>query len=379
MGFRPRSSTIGAATPLFLFDKKSLIKNLENYSRRGFQLHYSVKACSSPPVLEEVAPIVDGFSVPSVADLESVRKVSDRVVHFYSPMVRDLEVDAVNDHGNSISFNSLGSFARFSCRLRSDMKVFVRINPEKSFLDDERYDPCRRTSKLGVPLADFKKYLEENRGSDGIDGIHFHNNCQSDEPGHIIETMDHVERCFGGLLSRFEEVNIGGGYVFSDALLSSVNEMSQNWGAKYGTRIVMEPGFDIVNSAGFLIASVVDVFHVRGKQIAVLDAAVNHLPEVFEYKDPPKVMGHHGSNAHTCVLAGSTCLAGDVFGEYRFDKLKEVGDVVVFEDVGAYSHVKANAFNGVPIPDVCVGAVENVDREEWRCGTGLDVAKGSHP
>jgi len=52
------------------------------------------------------------------------------------------------------------------------------------------------------------------------------------------------------------------------------------------------------------------------------------------------------------ILAGSTCLAGDVFGEYALQAETKIGDTVVFRNVGAYSLVKANRFNGHALPNI---------------------------
>jgi carboxynorspermidine decarboxylase len=73
---------------------------------------------------------------------------------------------------------------------------------------------------------------------------------------------------------------------------------------------------------------------------------------VFEYQRQPELVEHDPNGRYPVILAGSTCLAGDIFGEYRFNQPLLVGDVVVFKQVGAYSLVKANRFNGYNLPDI---------------------------
>ena len=103
---------------------------------------------------------------------------------------------------------------------------------------------------------------------------------------------------------------------------------------------------------GYLVSEVLDLFQSDGKGVAVLDTTVNHMPEVFEYQYRPEVLGHSDAGSQEYVLAGISCLAGDVFGEYRFDEPLRVGSRVVFTDVGAYTIVKASTFNGIPLPTV---------------------------
>jgi len=84
----------------------------------------------------------------------------------------------------------------------------------------------------------------------------------------------------------------------------------------------------------------------------VLDTTVNHMPEVFEYGFQPDVVGHDDDAPQEYLLAGCTCLAGDLFGAYRFPEPLTVGDKVVFSNAGSYTLVKAHTFNGVALPSV---------------------------
>jgi len=51
-------------------------------------------------------------------------------------------------------------------------------------------------------------------------------------------------------------------------------------------------------------------------------------------------------------LAGPTCLAGDVIGDYYFPKELKAGDMVIFGDMAIYTTCKNNTFNGMPLPDI---------------------------
>ena len=76
------------------------------------------------------------------------------------------------------------------------------------------------------------------------------------------------------------------------------------------------------------------------------------MPEVLEYGFEPDVCGHDDEGEMEYLLAGSTCLAGDMFGVYRFAEPLEIGARVVFGNAGAYTLSKAHTFNGVNLPSV---------------------------
>jgi len=156
-------------------------------------------------------------------------------------------------------------------------------------------------------------------------------------------------------------LNLGGGYLYHDiANQAQIVELINRLKAEFGVDVYVEPGKGMVGNAGYLLTTVLDRFVSDGKEVLVLDTSVNHHPEVFEYQMKPRLREEDSAGEQSAILAGSTCLAGDVFGEYRFDRIPEVGERLVFADVGAYSLIKANRFNGYKLPDVY-----GVDPARW--------------
>jgi carboxynorspermidine decarboxylase len=155
------------------------------------------------------------------------------------------------------------------------------------------------------------------------------------------------------ILPQLEWINLGGGYLWNETTdFEPLQECIDVLTSRYGLDVFIEPGAGFVNPFGSLVASVIDVFESEGKSIAVLDTTVNHLPEVFEYQFEPDVREHQKHAEHEHVLVGCSCLAGDVFGEYTFDQSLEVGSRITFENIGAYSLVKAHTFNGINLPTI---------------------------
>jgi carboxynorspermidine decarboxylase len=53
-------------------------------------------------------------------------------------------------------------------------------------------------------------------------------------------------------------------------------------------------------------------------------------------------------------LAGATCLAGDVIGDYSFAEPLAVGSKLAFLDMAHYTMVKNNTFNGIRLPTIAI-------------------------
>jgi carboxynorspermidine decarboxylase len=92
------------------------------------------------------------------------------------------------------------------------------------------------------------------------------------------------------------------------------------------------------------------------------------MPDVMEMPYRPNIIGtgEAGEKAFTCRLAGKSCLAGDVIGEYSFDKALEPGDKLVFLDMAIYSMVKTTTFNGLRLPSIAIWNSETDQRRVTR-------------
>ena len=182
-----------------------------------------------------------------------------------------------------------------------------------------------------------------------IEGIHVHTNADSTDFGELLANV-RVLTDYIPAHSNLKWINLGGGYLFEDVPLHQFVEAINAAHTHFGAEVVIEPGAGLVRSAGYLVASVLDVFVVDGEQIAVLDATVNHMPEVLEFDYSLTVTQHQDNGQFAYTLAGSTCLAGDVFGRYRFPMPLRVGSKLIFEEAGAYTLAKAHRFNGINLP-----------------------------
>ena len=347
-------------TPCLLFDEAQLSASIEIIQKATkhtpIELLYSMKACSTAFVLKLIAKGVSGFSCSSLYETQFAREVLQETatVHLTTPALNRADVEQVARICDFVSFNSLCQAERFQQLLGDGTSRGLRVNPQLSLLDDERYDPCRRASKLGVPIESLEQIqLEDVQVLKGLDGLHVHTNCDSDRFSHLASTVDVLHKRLAPTLARCAWVNLGGGYLFEESddlrqLWSAVELLSKN----YGVRIFLEPGTAVVRKCGSLVASVVDLFESDGQEIAVLDTSVNHMPEVFEYQFQPDVLGHREGAEYRYVVAGSTCLAGDIFGQYQFDDPLHIGSRLVFRDMGSYTLVKAHCFNGIPLPNI---------------------------
>jgi len=378
-------------TPAIVFDNQTISviqSQLAKLHRiQNLTLLFPMKVNSLTPIIELLTGM-DGFSASSYFEIKIISETKDNqaTIHFTSPAIRDSEVLSIFEKIDYISFNSLSQLERYGENAHaSNVSVGLRINPQVSFVDDKRYNPSRKHSKLGVPLESIVKIL--SNGSSvlrDVRGIHFHTNCESSDFNELLTTVKHLDTHIPKLLHQVEWVNMGGGYLFDESdNMELLGESIDLLKRKYDVEVFIEPGKGIVGKAGKIVSSVVDIFESDGKNIAVLDTTVNHMPEVFEYQYKPVIMNETKRGKYKYILAGASCLAGDLFGEYRFKEPLEIGSRIVFENMGAYTMVKAHMFNGINLPSVYIqhqdGTLELVKEYTYedfksRCGADSNVS-----
>jgi len=320
----------------------------------GCKLLFPLKACSLVDVLKLIEPNVHGFSVSSINEARLARSVlgPDKVVHFTSPFLTDDTIDELKQYCTSIACNSLEHHEKYG-QSHSNVRMGIRINPELSFIKDDRYDPCRKMSKLGVPLKDCSAYVDSGHDNGIIvTGLHFHNNCESYDMAELSKTISVVEKNMGHILRNIDWLNLGGGYFINVDNAKELEEILCDIASRHDIELFFEPGKGIVGSACWMISTVVDIITRDEMKLAVLDTAVCHMPEVFEYQYKPEVLEAQKDGDYEYILCGATCLAGDMFGKYRFQNPLQVGSILTFCNTGAYSLVKASMFNGLNLPSI---------------------------
>jgi carboxynorspermidine decarboxylase len=354
----PLWTNANLVTPAFVYDELQITEKLELLAKvseqSGCRVLYSIKALSFAELLKTIAPYVDGYSVSSLFEAKLAREIiGDKgSIHLTSPGIREPDMQEIAEYCDYLSFNSLSQWQR--CKPYAlHRQCGLRINPALSFVKDERYDPCRTWSKLGVPLAQLDDISTDSDLLDGISGIHIHNNCEASDFHQLEETVNLLLDQYNNIIARMRWLNFGGGYYIHDpAQLDVLNQIIDSLKQQYNLEIFFEPGKGVVGHAGYLVASVIDIFDSGGKTVAVLDTTVNHLPEVFEYQYKPVVLQESATGKYNYRLAGASCLSGDLFGDYNFDRELQINSRIIFANMGAYMMVKANMFNGINLPTI---------------------------
>ncbi|EOC2061959.1 carboxynorspermidine decarboxylase [Campylobacter upsaliensis] len=351
-------------TPAYILEEDKLRKNCELLAKvsekSGAKVLLALKGFAFSGAMKIVGEYLHGCTCSGLWEAKFAKEFMDKEIHTFSPAFKDEEFDEIAELSHHIVFNSLHQFHHFKEKAKAK-SLGLRCNPEYSLAPKELYNPCGRYSRLGILSKDL-----ENADLSGVSGLHFHALCE--ESAEALEAvLKAFEAKFGKWLTQMKWVNFGGGHHITKKGydVEKLITLCKKFSDKFGVQVYLEPGEAVGWQTGVLVASVIDIVE-NEKRIAILDTSSEaHMPDTIIMPYTSEVLnarilstreGEQISSLRegekTYLLAGNTCLAGDVMGEYAFKNALQRGDKIVFLDQIHYSIVKNTTFNGVILPNL---------------------------
>jgi len=363
-------------TPVYLLDESLIEANMKILRHvkdsTGCKVFHALKAYASFATFPMMSRYLDGVCASGLNEARLGREEFGKEVHTFSAAYRETEIRDILKYSDSIIFNSFYQLEKYGKAAKNKgIGIGLRVNPGYSEVETEIYNPCAQYSRLGIVHSIFRREFPQHRSL--VDGLHFHAMCQQNAD--VLERiLGSFEKYYGKFIKGLKWVNFGGGHHITreDYDIELLIQLINAFKLKYGVQVHIEPGEASVYNTGFLISTVLDI--VKNKaEIAIMDASAEaHMPDVLLMPYRPNILGSGTRNekAYRYRLAGPSCLAGDVIGDYSFDKPLKRGDKLIFTDMALYSIVKNTTFNGINLPDIAViragGKIEIVKKFGYR-------------
>ena len=351
-------------SPCYLCEEELLDNNLKVLDRvqkeSGAKVILALKGFAMHATFDLVGKYLYGCTASGLHEAKLAREMMNKEVHTYSPAFKEEEMDEIASLSDDIVFNSPAQLHRFHKRVKEinpEISLSLRVNPEYSESPVDLYNPCGLYSRLGTTRANFDESVLEH-----IDGLNFHALCEQDVSA-LEGVLDAFENKFGAYIDQMKYVNFGGGHHITKSsydvnrLIDVIKAFKQR---HHNIDVYLEPGEAVGWETGVLVSTVLDIVD-NGMKIAILDTSAEaHMPDTLAmpYRAEVRGAGQAKAKAYTYRLAGNTCLAGDVMGDYSFDKELQVGDRIIFEDQIHYTFVKNTTFNGIKLPSLAIWTKE---------------------
>lgn len=340
-------------TPYYLIDEKKLLRNLKIIEhireKSGAKVILALKCFSTWSVFPLIRKYLDGTTGSSIYEARLGYEKFGKEVQVYSVAFSPEEIKEVKKYASKVIFNSISQLVSFYAEVK-EKKIGLRLNPQISYSNFDLADPARKYSRLGViNKKDVQKVLHL------ISGVMFHFNCENADFNNLKSSLNFISKKYSDLFRKLEWVSFGGGIYFTrpEYPRKEFIQLLKNFSEKFSVQVYLEPGESVITETAELVTKVLDIVHNR-IDIAIVDASTEaHMLDLLIYRTPAKIK-ISGSKKFPYIIAGRSCLAGDVFGTYKFPEKLKIGQIIKIDDAAGYTMVKKNWFNGLPMPAIVV-------------------------
>ncbi|MEA3455046.1 MAG: carboxynorspermidine decarboxylase [Campylobacterota bacterium] len=346
------------STPCFVMEQPKLESNLAKLGylqdQTGVKILLTLKCFNNREGLEVISKSISGFSAGNQRELDKLKTIEYQYIHTYAPAFRSNEIEDLVQRSNTMSFNSLRQWKRYASIASTDCSIGLRINPQLT-LKQPKYCNPNSAMRLGVTNQSFLQAIANTPHLfQNLEGLHFHVFCSQGLSG-LKYLLAHIIRHYQEILPRLKWLNLGGGHNLTDkgydheGFIALINAFTSQYP---NLTIILEPGESVVRNSGYFITTILDI--IPGEiPIVILDTSIEaHLLDVAITKQKPAVRetALHPTH-HRYRLSGMSCIAGDIIGDYYFEKTLEINDNIIFENMMGYTIVKQTEFNGIAKAD----------------------------
>ena len=360
------------STPYYILYEDKLRENLKLInkvsSESGVEIILAFKAFALWKTFDIFKEYICSTTASSPFEAKLANDYFGSLAHTYSPAYEENTFNTILECSKCITFNSLSQYSRFYDKIKDwnsnpanhNISAGIRINPERSEIATDIYNPCAPGTRFGISASDMPANLP-----DGIEGFHCHCHCENDSYA-LERTLDTIESKFGKGLGNIKWLNLGGGHLMTRKGydINHLVKILQDFRHRHpNLEIIMEPGSAFAWQTGDLIASVVDIVEDKGIKTAILNVSFTcHMPDCLEMPYQPEVEGalslgneiKNITDENIFRLGGNSCLSGDFMGYWLFPNGLNVGDEIIFKDMIHYTTVKTTMFNGIQHPSICM-------------------------
>ena len=350
--------------PLYVYDTNIIASQYKRITDafekvEKLQLNYAVKALSNVNILrffKNIGAGLDTVSIQEVSLALSVGVAPEKII--YTPNGVSLEeIENVAKKGVQINIDNLSILELFGQK-HPEIPVCIRINPHIMAGGNSKISVGHIDSKFGISVHQVPhiKRVVENTGMH-INGIHMHTGSDILD----IDTFLRATEILFDVAEKFKTIDFidfGSGFkvpykegdISTDIeqlglqLTERFNAFCKDFGKKI--TLMFEPGKFLVSKAGYFLAKVNVVKQTTSTVFAGIDSGFNHLirPMMYNsYHHITNISNPNGRDRYYSVV-GYICET-DTFGSNR--RISEIseGDILCFENAGAYCFSMASNYN----------------------------------
>ncbi|TXE09481.1 diaminopimelate decarboxylase [Gelidibacter salicanalis] len=351
-------------SPVYVYDSEKIgtqYKRLTSaFSKvKTLKINYAVKALSNISILKLFKSLGSGLDTVSIQEVKLGLKAGfspDQII--YTPNGVSLEeIEMAAELGVQINIDNLSILEQFGTR-HPKTPVCIRINPHVMAGGNTNISVGHIDSKFGISIHQIPHLLRiiENTKMN-INGIHMHTGSDILD----IDVFLYASEILFDTALHFKDlefIDFGSGFKVpykEGDIETNIEELGEKltkrfnaFCKKYGRELTLafEPGKFLVSEAGVFLTKVNVVKQTTSTVFAQVDSGFNHLIRPMLYGSQHEIINISNPKGRERFysVVGYICET-DTFANNR--RIKEIteGDILCFQNAGAYCYSMASNYN----------------------------------
>jgi diaminopimelate decarboxylase len=354
----------GLPGPTYIYDLAVLRDRVaelrEAFSGFPSRLFFATMANDNPVILRQLSALGVGACVNSQLhlDLALEAKIPPTSIQFTATGLSRHVLEGIRDLNLTVNVDSLRQI---------NIAAALGISRAGLRINASSLDPARPFDRMGTDISELGEALSHAAGCGvQIIGLHVYLGTNVGNPCELVPALQKLF-CFALQVPDLEYLNIGGGigvdYSHSGTAFDvfsygeELRSLSFSLNSKVGREIeiVIEPGRGLAASCGRLVTHVTDRKALLGRNYLGVDASIAIFPRPFHHPETPhrirSITKPEPQETTNFIVAGCTTFSRDILAIAELPASTEVGDLLVFDEAGAYSQSMISRFLGQPIPN----------------------------
>ncbi|HME43207.1 MAG TPA: diaminopimelate decarboxylase [Syntrophorhabdales bacterium] len=368
-------------TPVYVYSYKTFQRHFKVFDGafKSFPhiTCYSCKANSNGALLRMVAKMGGGADVVSGGELFRALRVSIPAHKIVFSGVGKTEAEiryAIQSRILMINMESadeVRTVAKIARRMRTEVAVSIRVNPEIDPKTHPYITTGLKKNKFGILWEEARRLYREIADEPFLVpvGISSHIGSQITEMGPFIEAVQSLKGMVRELRREgigLKYIDIGGGLgiQYKGELPPHPDEYGPAIERELrgsGLTLILEPGRVIVGNSGIFVTKILYVKKTPEKRFYIVDGAMNDLvrPALYEAYHEIMPLEQADRKKERVDVVGPICESGDFLARDRKMPMLPPGAVVAVFGAGAYGFSMSSNYNSRRrVPEVLVRGKE---------------------
>lgn len=359
-----RSIAAEFGTPLYLYNANRITEQYnilkQSFNSDKVRFFYACKALTNLSILKHIKSIGCNVDCSSINEaklaLHAGFPPSD--VLYTSNGIAFEEIEEAVNLGININIDSLSNLEKFGKKYGHSYPVGIRLRPNIMAGGNLKISTGHEKSKFGIPIEQLEDILQVMRQYNiHIAGLHNHTGSEIKD----VSVFMKVTNVFFDLIPHFPELmflDMGGGFkvpyqdneegtdiaLLAKEIMAFEKKIEDTYQRSF--KVWFEPGKFLVSEAGYLITSVNVLKQTSATTFAGVNSGFNHLIRPMFYESYHRIRNISNENGELkkYTVVGNICETDTFAWDRELNEVRE-GDLLVFDNAGAYGFEMASNFN----------------------------------